>query len=283
MPTLAASLVTLLEKRIVRQFKWSLLVAVPALASLAAASHSTPAADAPRIDPAITAAIDSPDRPEADRKRDEGRRPAIVLQFFGIRPGMTLIEYYATNGNTAELLARVVGPTGKVYMQNPPSFYERVGPSGVPSAKLVEDRLANNRLPNVVRLDKPFDALGLPPQSVDGAVMNLIFHDMFYATHDNVAAVLANLYATLKPGGFVGVVDHAAPAGTGKEYAMNFEGPHRIDENYAKKMFRDAGFRLVKESNALRNPADDRQKPFFAPEMRGKLTDRFMLLFRKPK
>ncbi|HTT03601.1 MAG TPA: methyltransferase domain-containing protein [Steroidobacteraceae bacterium] len=269
-----------------RAFKWSFLLATPAALSLIVAAYSTTAAraaDTPAVSPAIQAAIDSPDRPEADKKRDEGRRPAIVLQFFGIRPGQTLIEYYATGGNTAELLARVVGPKGKVYMQNPPAFYQRVSPSGVPTTKLVEDRLANNRLPNVVRLDRPFDDLGLPPHSVDGAVMNLVFHDMFYATDDHVEAVLKNLYATLKPGGFVGVVDHSAPAGTGKEYALKADGQHRIDEDYAKKMFREAGFVLAKESNALRNPDDDRQKPFFAPEMRGKLTDRFMLLFRKPK
>jgi predicted methyltransferase len=78
-------------------------------------------------------------------------------------------------------------------------------------------------------------------------------------------------------------VDHAAPAGTGVEYARKREGQHRIDEEFAKKKFLEAGFVLAKESDALRNPADDRQKPFFAPEMKGKVTDRFLLLFRKPK
>jgi predicted methyltransferase len=253
------------------------------LAATLAASFGF-AADAPKVDPAITAAIDSPDRPAADKQRDEGRRPAIALQFIGVKPGQTVIEYYATNGNTAELLARVVGPKGKVYMQNPPSFYERPpGPNGVTTTKMVEDRLANDRLPNVVRLDKPFDDLGLPPNSVDGAVMNLIFHDMFYMTNNNVAPILKNLYATLKPGGYVAVIDHSAPKGTGAEFALNQRGQHRIDEDFAKKMFEDAGFKLVATSDALRNPDDDRTKPFFAPEMRGKFTDRFMLRFTKPK
>jgi len=259
----------------------ALIAALVGLLLASAGAESSRAADAPPVDPAIIAAIDSPDRPAADKQRDEGRRPAIVLQFFGIHPGQRLIEYYATGGNTAELLARVVGPSGKVYMQNPASFYQLPArPGGIAPAQQVEQRLANDRLPNVVRLDRPFDDLGLPPGSVDGAVMNLMFHDLFYMT--NVPAVLRELYRTLKPGGFVGVVDHAAPPGTGASYAKNREGPHRIDEDYAKKLFREAGFRLVKESDALRNPADDRQKAFFAPEMRGKLTDRFMLLFRKP-
>jgi predicted methyltransferase len=254
------------------------------LLAASVAAPCLPAADTPKIDPAITAAVDSPDRPAADKQRDEGRRPAQVMQFFGIKPGQTLIEFVATGGNTAEILARIVGPQGKVYMQNPPAFYAGPGRPGAPTpSQMVEDRLANNRLPNLVRLDKPLDDLGLPPNSVDGAVMNLVFHDMFWITNDNVAPVLANLYKTLKPGGFVGVLDHSAPAGTGKDFALQRSGQHRIDEDYAKKMFKDAGFVLAKESDAMRNPADDRTKPFFAPEMRGKVTDRFMLLFRKPK
>jgi predicted methyltransferase len=262
----------------VRHLRWMFVLAA------VCASPLVCAADAPKISPAIEAAINSPDRPAADKQRDEGRRPAIVLQFFGIRPGQTLIEYIATGGNTAELLARVVGPKGKVYMQNTPDFYARpAGPNGVSPTKLVEDRLANNRLPNVARLDKPLDDLGLPAASVDGAVMNLVFHDMFWITDDHVEPILKNLFVTLKPGGFVGVVDHAAPAGTGAEYAKKRDGQHRIDEAFVKKVFQDAGFVLAKESDALRNPSDDRQKAFFAPEMRGKVTDRFMLLFRKPK
>ena len=45
----------------------------------------------------------------------------------------------------------------------------------------------------------------------------------------------------------------------------------------------DAGFRLEAESQLLRNPDDDRTKAFFAPEMKGKTTDKFALLFRKPR
>jgi predicted methyltransferase len=260
-----------------RQLTPLILLAAALVAPLAPAAT-------PKEDPAIAAAIDSPDRPAADKQRDEGRRPAIVLQFLAVKPGQTLIEYIATGGNTAELLARVVGPKGKVYMQNPPEWLNGpTGPGGKPPAQQIEERLANNRLPNVARLEKPLDDLGLAPASVDGAVMNLVFHDMFWITKDNVAPILKNLYTTLKPGGFVGVIDHAAPAGTGSEYAKNRAGQHRIDEDLVKKMFKEAGFELQKESDALRNPEDDRQKPFFSPDIKGKYTDRFMLRFVKPK
>jgi predicted methyltransferase len=252
---------------------------LPANLALALLSCALPIAACPadenRIDPSIAAAVEHPDRPAADRKRDALRKPAEVLEFFGVRPGMSIIEYFAAGGFTAEVLARVVGPGGKIYMQNPAWLYQSGG------TEAVEQRLANARLPNVVRLDKPVEALDLPDESVDGAIMNLVFHDFFWLTED-VSVVLEDLYRTLEPGGFVGVVDHAAPAGTGSEYAQNRQqGAHRVEEALVRRMFLDAGFVLQKEGDFLRNPADDREQPFFAPEMRGEPTDRFVLLFRK--
>ena len=112
------------------------------------------AAESPPIHPAIQAAVDSQERLPKDRARDDNRHYAEIMEFFGVRPGMNVIELFAAGGNTAEVLARAVGPTGKVYMQNPHCFFERSG------NKPVEERLANDRLPNVVRLDKPLNELG---------------------------------------------------------------------------------------------------------------------------
>jgi predicted methyltransferase len=233
------------------------------------------AAESPRIDPAIQAAVDSPDRPQKDRARGENRHYAEVLEFFGVRPGMTLIELFAAGGTTAEVLSRTVGPNGKVYMQNPPWFYERAG------QKNVEERLANDRLPNVVRLDKPLNELGLAPNSLDGAVAFLVLHDFFWLSPD-VPDVLRDLHAALKPGGWFGVVDHSAPPGTGARDALDRDkGSHRIDEEYVKKIFAEAGFLFAGSNDALRNPQDDRTRPFFAEDLHGKQTDRFVLRFIK--
>lgn len=254
------------------------LVALLALAASCGASPSALAAGHEEIHPSIKAALEHPDRPAKDRERDATRQPGAVLEFFGVRPGQTLIEYFAGSGITAEILARIVGPRGKVYMQNPSWALER--PTLV---KALEERVAEDRLKNVVRLDRSLNDLGLPRGSLDGAIMNLVFHDMFWLS-DDVPDVLADLHAALKPGGFVGVVDHAAREGTGAEGAKDRDsGPHRIDEDYARRMFLDAGFVLEAESDLLRNPEDDRTKPFFSPELRGKTTDRFVLRFRKPK
>ena len=169
----------------------------------------------------------------------------------------------------------VVGPKGHVLAQNPPSVLARFGD------KPITERLANNRLPNVERLDKPLNEMGLKAASLDGALANLVFHDFYWIT-PNVDGVLTDLHAALKPGAWVAVIDHSAPAGTRESFAKDVRGQHRIDEEFVKERFAKAGFVLEAESDVLRYPADDRKEAFFAPSMQGKTTDKFVLRFRRP-
>ena len=69
---------------------------------------------------------------------------------------------------------------------------------------------------------------------------------------------------------------------TSVEHAKDREkGVHRIDEEYVKKIFADAGFVFEANNDVLRNKADDRSKPFYDESFRGTSTDRFVLRFRK--
>jgi len=224
----------------------------------------------------IIAAVDSPDRPADDRKRDDARKPKEMLAFFGVAPGMKVLDVFSGGGWYAELEARVAGPTGEVWAHNPPEYLKRFGDKDITA------RLANNRLPTVRRWDKSVDALELPKAYFDGAIANDVFHDLFWLTKD-VDGVCRQLFDAVKKGGFVAIVDHSAPAGTGDAFARDISGQHRIDEALVKQKMLAAGFRLEAESQALRNPADDRTKPFFAPEMKGINTDKFALLFLKPR
>ena len=88
------------------------LAAAATAVSLAACA--TPALDdgAPE---AIAAAIADTARPEADRARDEARRPAEMLAFAGVRPGMTVLDAVPGGGYFTRLFAKAVGPGGAVY------------------------------------------------------------------------------------------------------------------------------------------------------------------------
>jgi predicted methyltransferase len=233
--------------------------------------QSTPI-PAAQIPADITGAINSPERPAADKALDAGRRPDQILAFYGIKPGMKVADIFAGGGYMTELFARVVGPGGTVYSQNGP-FPEKF--------KKIEDawneRLKEPALKNVVKVDKPFDApdlLPVPPDSLDAVIIHLNYHDLvgFKLNRENVNAAV---FKALKPGGIYGIVDHSAPAGSG---AADTATTHRIDEDFLIKEVEKAGFKLSGASSALRHPEDDRTWLVF--KHRGE-TDRFMLKFTK--
>jgi predicted methyltransferase len=228
-----------------------------------------------KIPAAIQAAVDAPDRSSADRALDEGRRPAEVLAFLGIRPGMRVAELGAGLGYTAELLARIVGPKGVVYAQNDKFILERFA-EGPWSA-----RLQKPVMKNVVRVDREFDD-PLPPEArdLDAVLMILFYHDTVWLGTDR-ARMNAAVFRALKPGGVFAIVDHSAKAGSGLSDVQTL---HRIDEETLRKEVEAAGFRFKAASDVLRNPSDTRDwnaSPLAVGERRG-TSDRFTIDFVKP-
>jgi predicted methyltransferase len=124
------------------------------------------------------------------------------------------------------------------------------------------------------------------PASFDFALLHLIYHDLYWESaqyhypHCDPDEVLKRLYAAMKPGAIVGVVDHVAdPNG---DTRATVDKLHRIDPAVVKADFKRAGFELVKESPLLMTGQDDHSKLVFDAAVRGK-TDRFIFKFRKPK
>ena len=261
-----------------------LTIAVTLLAACSSetTSETTGAEDAaaPAAAPAVSVyrqAVDAPGRTEADRGRDAGRKPDEVLEFFGIAPGMTVLDMFSGGGYYTELLANVVGPDGEVIAHTNSAYAQFVGDEAT-------NRYANNRLPNVEILLAENNELRLPAESFDATLMILAYHDIYYIDPDNGwpeidgPALVEELYRGLKPGGILGLVDHHAASGSGRETGNTL---HRIDPAIVIEELEAAGFVLDGESEVLRNPDDDHSLNMAAPEVRGK-TDRFVLRFRKP-
>jgi predicted methyltransferase len=126
--------------------------------------------------------------------------------------------------------------------------------------------------------------LSLETNSLDAVMLVLSFHDLYHSDEENgwppidAPAFLAELRKGLKPGGFVGIIDHYAEAGAPAETGNTV---HRIDPAIAIAEMEAAGFILDGQSDLLRNPDDDLTKSVFAPEIRGK-TDRFIMRFKNP-
>jgi predicted methyltransferase len=227
-----------------------------------------------RIPRAIVNAVNDPGRPAADRMLDPGRKPEQLMAFYGIRPGMRVADLSAGGGYTTELLARIVGPNGKVYSQNgefPPRLQKLL--------TIWKKRLKTPALNNVVAVVEPFDSdhlLPVKPGSLDGVLINMNYHDLVGRGVD-VKKMNANIFKYLKPGGEYGIIDNSAKPGSGAEYVSTL---HRIGENFVIRQVERAGFKLVAASNVLRNPSDDRS--WFIFKHRGH-QDRFILKFIKPQ
>jgi predicted methyltransferase len=227
---------------------------------------------------AIKAAIASPDRPKADLDQDARRRPAEVLDFLGVDPGMHVADMMSAGGYYTELLARVVGVKGQVIAYNNPAY-------AAFAAKGIAARYADGRLGNVRQITADIEQLDLAPASLDAALFIMAYHDLYWRPADgswpptDPAALLAKVYAALKPGGVVLVEDHVA--NPGGDTAATVDKLHRIDPAVVKRDFEKAGFTFDGESHVLAHPADDHTKPVFDDTIRGK-TDQFIYHFRKP-
>lgn len=220
----------------------------------------------------LAAAVADASRAEEDRQRDPYRKPVDVLAFFQIAPGQTVVELMSGSGYYVDILARAVGPTGKVIAHNSPFVYNRFAKG--PLSK----RLRQPALSNVDSIVTEADDPQLPT-GVDRVIIVLFYHDFYWQEVDR-AAVNQAVFAALKPGGIYGIVDHSAEAGSGDRDVSDL---HRVDEALVKQEILNAGFILEAESDLLRNPDDPRDYNVFRhPEGLRDRTDRFVLRFRKP-
>jgi predicted methyltransferase len=223
----------------------------------------------------IRAAVDAADRAEDDKKLDAGRHPAEMLAFFGIAPGMKVGEIAAGFGYTTELLARVVGPAGTVYAENPKFILEKFAEKGW-AARVAKP--VNKNVKRVDReLDDPFPA---EAKDLDAVVDVLFYHDTFWLKADRDKMNKA-VFAALKKGGVYGVVDHSGRPGTG---SSEVETLHRVEQKVVREEVEKAGFKLVAEADFMRNPSDARDwnaSPRAAADRRG-TSDRFVMKFVKP-
>ena len=237
----------------------------------------------------IDALVASPDRSDADRRNDERRKPAEMLVFIGVRPGMVALDLSAGGGYTTELLARAAGPTGTVYGQSrppAPSSATSTSPASASApaaprrttAMALAERAKKPAAANIVSVVQPFENPA-PAERATAAldVVTLMFnyHDLTYLPIDR-ARMNAAVFRALKTGGVYVVADHAGRPGTGISEASTL---HRIEEAFLRREVEAAGFKLADEGLFLRNRADPRDREEPDPPMP---KDEFVLRFVKP-
>ncbi len=249
----------------IRSSRLAALLLATALAG-GVAPHAR-AADAPPS-AAVMAAVADPGRPEADRMRDDARKPAAMLAFAGVKPGSKVADLIPGGGYFTRLFAKAVGSDGKVYAFVPSAMPDRM-------AAGIDPVIKDPAYANVVLLRQP-SAEFAPPESLDLVWTSQNYHDM----HNNggdPAALNAAIYKALKPGGVYVVADHAARPGKGVSDTATL---HRIDPAVVKAEVTRAGFRFDGESAALRRGDDPHTAKVFELHDR---TDQFVYRFKKPR
>ncbi len=257
--------------------RFALFAAAPL--ALGLASCATVSEPGPASASTYAAAVASPDRPAEARALDASRKPTEVLHWLGIRRSMDVADLISGTGYWAEIMAHVVGPEGSVVAYEPNQFYNDE------QGKALWTGIAS-RTPTVQLVRYPFEAFAPPARAFDAALINLSYHDLYWQSEQykiprtDPDAWVRALYAAMRPGGVVGVIDHMGNPGT--ETRALVDKLHRIDPAVVRADFERAGFRLEGTSDLLANSTDDRTKLVFDPAVRGK-TDRFMMKFVKPR
>ena len=279
-------------------------LAVTLIVALAACTAMTPKASVLSSE-TIAAIVASPDRSAADKNMDARRKPAQLLAFIGVRPGMSALDLSAGGGYTTELLARAVGPTGRVYGQSQPPRAAGSGPlatvtpegeaapaaqtaqvaaapSSPPvrrsSAQALAERAKNPVVANIVPVVQPFEnpaPAAAAMASLDLVTLIFNYHDLGHMGVDR-ARMNQAVFAALKSGGMYVLADHAGRPGTGISEGGTL---HRIDEAFLRQEVEAAGFKLAAQGDFYRNPADPRDKNTPEP---AQPKDQFVFKFVKP-
>lgn len=225
----------------------------------------------------VRAAVDNPARSDGDRARDALRKPAEVVSFFGIKPGMVVLDMLAGSGYYTEILSAVVGDKGKVIALNNKAYL------GYTKDALRQKAAMAGRMENVHIKIAEINDFALQENSLDAIFLIQSYHDFYYVEEKEGwpkvkgKRTLAQFHKALKKGGVLAVIDHAAPAGSPRESGNSL---HRIDPAIVEQEITAAGFSLAATSDLLSNPADDGKVIVFDKSIRGK-TDRFIMRFVK--
>ncbi|MFD1218084.1 class I SAM-dependent methyltransferase [Microbulbifer celer] len=253
--------------------------------SLCGAAHSA----------ALEKAVEGEHRTPKYVARDEYRHPVETLEFFQVKPDMTVVEVWPGGGWYSEILAPMLKDEGTFYAAHFPKetdvgYFKKY--RGVYEEKLASDKATYGAV-KLTEFAPGGDSEIAPEGSADAVLTFRNVHN--WMGGDNEEAAFKTFYKALKPGGILGVVEHRAKPGTSRDQ-MKKSG--YMPQDYVIELAEKAGFELEASSEINANPKDTADHPkgvwTLPPSLRlgdedkekylaiGE-SDRMTLRFRKPK
>jgi len=226
----------------------------------------------------IPGSIENVNRADANRDRDEARKPAEMLAFISLESGDIVLDYGSGGGYWAELFSSNVGENGKIYA------HHRVGERFDSRKEALTAQFAP--FANIELLPLESGApLPLDDNSVDVVMLSYIYHllhdaeDAGEAFPASSSALLTEYSRVLKPGGTFIVIEHVAIDGSTRAQSA---GWHRTPPDTAKADVTGVGFEFVDEVPGMyQNPDDDLMNVWFETGLSGKTTT-FVHKYQKP-
>ena len=211
-------------------------------------------------DKALEAAVAGDWRSAENRARDQYRHPAESLSFWGLKPGMSILEVQPGGGWWTEILAPYARATGgKITVTGP----DLADPELSPRAREARTQMAA-RYQEKAELFGPVEIVNWGPKSAtppagsfDFALISRSFHG-WSRTPGRAEKYLGDLFTALKPGGILAIEQHRANP-----------GPHDpkdtsgyLTEAFVIEQVEKAGFKLAARSEVNANPKDTKDHPF---------------------
>jgi len=231
---------------------------VRASAHLIAALSLLAAAPAFAEDAALAAVLAGDHRSEANKARDQYRHPLETLEFFGLRDDMTVVEIFPGGGWYTEILAPYLKDHGTYYAAGlDPESSQDFARRG---AKAFKDKMdAEPDLYGKVKITvlAPPDKTEIaPPGSADMVLTFRNIHNWMAA--GTAEQVFAAMFAALKPGGVLGVVEHRGDPKIAQDPKAR---SGYVNQDFAIQLAEKAGFRFVGGSEVNANPKDTKDHP----------------------
>ncbi|MBN9465017.1 methyltransferase domain-containing protein [Brevundimonas sp.] len=175
-------------------------------------------------DAALQAAVAAQSRPVADRARDAARHPYESLTFWGLTPGMTVVE---------------------------------IEPGGASWWRHILEPYAAATGGRYVAVDKPLESMGVADGTADFILVARAFHN--WSRDGRTQPYLQAFFRALKPGGVLAIEQHRSAEGLN---VAEVASTGYVPESYVIREAQNAGFVLEARSELNANPKDDHDHPF---------------------
>jgi len=235
------------------------------MAATAAAAAMTPALlqamhHEAKPDPVLVEVVAGDWRSADDKARDRYRHPVESLTFWGLKPGMTILEIQPGSGAWwTQILAPYAARTGGKYFATAADLANPETSDGARKARAAfEKSVSDEKIYGKVGLiDWGTKSVPLPPNRFDFVLTARSIHG-WMRSPGMVEKTFAEFYAALKPGGILAVEQHRANPGPQDEKAQS----GYVTEAYVIEQAEKAGFKLAARSEINANPSDTKDHPF---------------------